>query len=383
MKKLNFIFLALSCFVCLNSCKKNNFENQENVTVTKDSFTWYAFTDSDFVKVEKPISAPVVVQKPWTEAVRISDMSSSYSVDEKKQVAYAILNRVGLIIFDNEKIELLADSIFFDNKTAGNLVFYKNYPVFLIYTSSFFNKENKSFKYFNPFLVHFSPTEYVIYPVLNVANLGLQESYEITDFVWDGKIFNFCAKSTEKEKIDFLYLNVQLKEDLLAINPQNADKAIFVTQSDSDSFRNSQKKLDFENAPERLKDLLNGITKKSSFEVDCYTLGGVSPRSYEFNKNSINENEKVLNANAILADYWCAVLFEDGTMFFKGALFSEHILNQGKTIAIKLPKLPKEFVYSGFAITGNYLYCAWEETSFYKTGRSGFISVNLKKIIGE
>ena len=52
-----------------------------------------------------------------------------------------------------------------------------------------------------------------------------------------------------------------------------------------------------------------------------------------------------------------------------------------KVIALKLPKLPSGFSYGTFAISGSYFYAAWEESEFYEVGKSGFICVNLDKIL--
>ncbi len=93
----------------------------------------------------------------------------------------------------------------------------------------------------------------------------------------------------------------------------------------------------------------------------------------ETNTKSVQE----LKASAILAESWSAVLFEDGTFFIEGALPGKHILRGGKTVAIRLPKLPPQFVYSDFVISGTSLYAAWEESAFFKTSRSGFLSVDL------
>ena len=71
----------------------------------------------------------------------------------------------------------------------------------------------------------------------------------------------------------------------------------------------------------------------------------------------------------------------DGTLFIEGALENKHILRNGKPVAIRLPKLAPGFVYTDFVISGNYLYVGWEETDFYKVGKSGFIQVNLEKTL--
>ena len=110
------------------------------------------------------------------------------------------------------------------------------------------------------------------------------------------------------------------------------------------------------------------------------TSGGHSPRKF-INANSSSDESQVINAYGLISDSWSAVLFQDGTIFLKGALALERIFNHGNTVVIRLPRLPKGFSYSGFAITGKNLYAAWEETDFYKCARSGFISVELAKIL--
>lgn len=125
--------------------------------------------------------------------------------------------------------------------------------------------------------------------------------------------------------------------------------------------------------------MLSGFDKTLPFEIEVQNAGGNSPRYYA-NKIA-NSTEKSLKAKAILSQSWSGALFEDGTLFLEGALPGKHILRGGKPVAIRLPKLPAGFVYSNFVISGTTLYAGWEETSFYKTGRSGFIQVNLDKTL--
>ena len=50
-------------------------------------------------------------------------------------------------------------------------------------------------------------------------------------------------------------------------------------------------------------------------------------------------------------------------------------------MAFRLPLLPTGYTYGDFAVAGNTLYVAWEQTNFYKTSRAGFLSVNLAAIL--
>ena len=180
-------------------------------------------------------------------------------------------------------------------------------------------------------------------------------------------------------KNDFTYLSFTPNTSLLSLSPSKAKENITITKSDSTSFRKAKEQLPYDKAPERIKGLLKGFSKDLPFNLEVKTAGGKSPRLY------VNEiegsNEKDLQGKAILSQSWSGVLFEDGTLFLEGALPGKHILRGGKPIAIRLPKLPKGYVYSEFTISGTNLYAGWEESSFYKTGRSGFIQVDLDETL--
>lgn len=100
--------------------------------------------------------------------------------------------------------------------------------------------------------------------------------------------------------------------------------------------------------------------------------------SKNVNNSAVNQT---LNANAIIAESWTAVLFQDGTLYLDGALYNKSILNKGNPLALRLPKLPAGYTYNEFVISGTSLYASWEETSFFKTGRSGFIQINLDSLL--
>ncbi len=72
-------------------------------------------------------------------------------------------------------------------------------------------------------------------------------------------------------------------------------------------------------------------------------------------------------------------MFSDGTTYLTRSLLSGNTF-EDTVIALRLPRLPAGFVYGETAVYGSTLYVAWEETDFYKTGRSGFIAVNLTEI---
>ena len=132
---------------------------------------------------------------------------------------------------------------------------------------------------------------------------------------------------------------------------------------------------EFSAAPERIQKMLKGFVDSIPFILEVKSAGGSSPRIYQ--NEPAGSFEQELSAKAIISQSWSAALFEDGTLFIEGALPGKHILRGGNPVAIRLPKLEQGYVYSDFVISGTTLYAAWEQTDFYKTNRSGFLSVDL------
>ena len=59
----------------------------------------------------------------------------------------------------------------------------------------------------------------------------------------------------------------------------------------------------------------------------------------------------------------------------------KHVVNEGKPVVFKLPRLPKSYSYGASFIAGSNLFTAWEETAFFETGKSGFLAVDLEQVL--
>lgn len=364
------------------SCKKNGQKSDEQkISETKAKHTWYYFSDGNLKKAPEISAVPQIPFKPWTEAARISDISVQDSKNDSVPKGFAIVNRAGILVFEDEKIDFYTDSEIFSNSTQGNLVFYNDSPVFSVYRNSFFNRQNFSKNQMHIFLVQFNTEQNVCYPILTVENLGLPFTAEITDFIWDGQFWTCSVKDSGdgSEKINFSYLTFQPKTELTSISPKNAENSIFVTDTTEKEFKNAKSLENFSKAPERIKKLLFSLPKNFSYSVKVKTASGHTPRIFENNRNAAETS--VLEGSAILSDTWAACLFTDGTFYLNGALFENRILNHGKNVALKLPKLPSGFFYKEFALSGTHLYASWEENSFYTIARSGFICIDLNEIL--
>lgn len=375
MKKFYIATVLVIFSLMIVGCKKKQpVVTEEPVQIQNANHTWYYFFNNSFKQIDKLVNVPKQPQIPWTEAVRISSANNSF----------AVVNRLGILSFNGDKINLSTDINLFADRTAGNLVFYNETPIYSVYKSSFFNdtitdanyKKNQSE---HLFLIQFDKDANVSYPVLNCQNITDEINSEITDFYWNGSDWFCSIKTITDAKNSFSYAKFHTSASLLDLSPSTAKGKISIDEISVDSFRNAKQFHEYASAPERVKSLLKGFANEKSFTVELKTESGSSPRTFTNTVASCTEKE--LLAKGIIAPSWSAVLFEDGTLFIEGALPGKHILRNGKPVAVRLPKLPAGFVYSDFVISGTTLYAAWEETEFYKTGRSGFLQVNLDKTL--
>lgn len=375
------ILCLYSLFFSFFSCKKkNNLVDTSIIEISNEQNTkphqWYAFSKTGFTTVSLPQNAPAVPQKPWTEAIRISSANSASAEDGTIQNAFLIVNRLGILSVSGDNIELNKDTTLFSERTAGNLVFVNGTPVYSLYKSTFFNSNLQDNQH--PFLVQFDPISKISYPLVNCDNLTSNKACEVTDFIWDGRTWFCCIKSEEDAKTDFSYIKWTSNIPLLNQSPAVASSNISIVESDADSFRKEREPLAFSKAPDRIKKLLNGMASTVPFNLTCMTAGGTSPRLYS---NVAKENEEALLAYGVVAESWSGILFQDGTLYVEGALDGRRILRRGKPVALRLPRLPYGFNYTSFIISGATLYAAWEESDFYMTSRSGFITVDLDKTL--
>lgn len=386
--KLALTLIIISASILFCSCKKKQsqlpVQNAISLEITKSNHAWYYFSKTGFNNVDRPQNAPSVIEKPWTESIRISSANNEACTQNSDSKAFAVVNRLGILSFNDDAIYLSQDTSLFSDRTAGNLVFLNNVPVYSVYKSAFFNDTILAPDYKNDgashlFLLQFDSNAKLSYPIINCNNLTDKNNSEITDFYWNGLEWCCSIKTISDVKNDFSYITFKPLIPLLALSPSTAESNIEIKECDADFFRNCKIHYDYSASPERIKKLLSGFDSKLPFIVEVKNAGGSSPRIFE---NAVpGSSEKELNAKAILSANWSAALFEDGTLFLEGALPGKHILRSGKAVAIRLPKLPVGFVYSDFVISGTTLYAAWEESSFYKTGRAGFLQVNLERTL--
>lgn len=375
------ILILVSLLSLFVSCKDKSSKEAPEIQIENKAVNhhWYYFTPKGCFQAATIESVPASPELPWTEAVRISS-SSCPTQAAGTDKAFGVVNRLGIITFEQNSFSISQDLNLFTDRTAGNLAFVNDEPVFSVYKSSFFNDTISTPSYHadnsqHLFLLMFDPAAKVSYPVVSCPNITQKEDTEVIDYHWDGYNWLCCLKTVTAQKNEFSYIKWNSTASLSDLSPVNASLLITVSESTMKEFRKAKELIPYKDAPDRIKRTMAGFSQKVPFILEVKKAGGSSSAKYE---NAVADTKKQeLKATSILCESWSCVLFEDGTMYIEGALPGKHILRDGKPVAIRLPKLPGGFVYSDFVIAGTTLYAAWEETDFYKTKKSGFVSVDL------
>ena len=97
---LTFAFIFL-----FNSCSQKQEPKIENIELPTKNHTWYYFENGNFYKTEKPQNSPEAINKPWTEATRISCASVDSDSNDSVPKGYAIVNTQGILVFEDKNIE--------------------------------------------------------------------------------------------------------------------------------------------------------------------------------------------------------------------------------------------------------------------------------------
>ena len=380
--------LLASLLIFFPSCDKKTSEPESSdaslgdfveISPAQKNHTWYYFTENSFAKTELPQNTPEVHEKPWTESVRFASSGAvPVSVKSDSDAAYALVNRLGMLAFNGESVSLCADASIFSGVTADSMVFSEESPVFYLYRSSFFNVDyeksiSAAVQKDRPFLVEYDPKAKIVYPLVTYSNLNLSDDQQIAGFFWDGKTWTCSAKRSVDGRVEFTYFDWNPNVPITELSPAIDRSAQFTfRQSSEDQFFGLSQPKRFSGAPTELKDLLQSIPAEFTFSVIWKSSLGTSPVQYFQQGNGAAS----LNANASAGKKYIAAIFSDGTSYIKTAL-------DDKISAFRLPLLPAGYIYGDFAISGDTLYVAWEQSSFYKTGRAGFLQVNLQTVLSQ
>ncbi|MCM1321790.1 MAG: hypothetical protein NC041_09920 [Bacteroides sp.] len=406
------VFFCLCLLLCMLhvSCNKKTDADEipPQLPAEKPAVQWFCFHNGAVKKIQSPSDSPETRILPWTEAVRIS------SAVQTSGGAYFIVNRLGLMLCGGgTDIELKPDPLLFGGKTADTLMLIGNIPVFHLYSNAFFSENSALFSESEQIDGAFGAEESfydaasnaasqiilasyridsgLYFPVLTKSDLGILPNAEAISLVYANRDWLFSVKTAYKQKTDFSYIKLHTYQPLTDIPPANAQPPFSVMTISQKEYREQKEPTSFENAPPRLHALLSRLPQDFPFTAECRYADPAfirygTTKVFTRGGNPADENSEdeaaIQTCSAVLAETYSVAVFPDGTLFFSGALPNKYS-GTSSTVpaAFRLPKLPPSFSYGVIGAAGNTLYAAWEESSFYKTGRAGFIAVDLEKIL--
>lgn len=373
--------LIVSSLILFSCAKKEQSAFTEEEFKPIKTHAWYYFSESGFKQIDLPQNAPAAFAKPWTEAVRIACASSvvppAHSERPLPFAAYALVNKKGILCLGENDIQLFCDESIFSADTADSLVFSGGKPVFYLYRSTFFNpnkdRQQTSLHQSRPFLVEFNAETNLFYPLVSYANLNLDINDQITGYFWNGSTWACSAKKNTENGVTFSYFYWQPLIPLAELSPALGQETFLFNPLTEEKYKELNMPKFFKSAPQELKDLLSCIPDEFSFYVSWKDGSGTTPVSY----CQLGSSDSPFTARAGISypPKYSAAVFADGTTYLK------KLGEKDSIVAFRLPLLPSGFSYGEEAIAGNTLYVAWEESSFFKTARAGFISVNLNEIL--
>ncbi|MBR6914238.1 MAG: hypothetical protein IKN34_10665 [Treponema sp.] len=374
--------------------KQKNSESESSAPVIRqlpaksNDHYWYAFKNDSFIQVESPKKAPYQSDSPWTECTRIADSDTGLDGN-----GYFLVNRLGALVFEKKDTPtLIEDRMFLSKSTISNLIFSEDTPYFTLSKNIRFNKSLDEFKesedseFMNrPYLMRIDTKSRLLLPCVTYADLGIERGKEISGSYFDGRNWISLIRLIDNSQIDEHMENssVEYKKwhsnmSYASLSAAHTEDKLSVELTDSASYSSSYRPIVFENAPESLRNLLRYLPDSFGFSVVYRDAGGGSPKFfYRLGNGDSSDGSAISNGN------WTCAVFEDGTTYFSGAIDGRGLINDGKTVAFRLPKLPINFLYTNFCISGDYLVIGWDESDekeFFKIKRSGFLTVNMAKL---
>lgn len=372
LKYFRTIALIVFPMLFLLSCGDNSVPPMTEISLLK-AHQWYYFSPLGLFPVEAPQQAPEVAAKPWTEAIRLANAGSS-STDN-----CGVVNRLGIMDFSSGKPTLYRDPAIFQHVTVDTLVFTKDGPIFNLYQNDYFNKQQTSEKKQRPLLVKYDKYSKLCIPVLTYEDLDLPDNAQITSIIPQKGSWLATVKTTHNDRVDFSYISFSTVNEDGSI-PTPANIALTKKEISNTEFRNAQQPLKLSMAPEALQLLFAQVPHTFEFYLTSKEEGQIAPVMYD-NTSQQSLGQYIFQGYSYVSSKGAVALFSDGTTYIsKSLLYTDGLQQAEEVIAFLLPKLPAGFIYGDFTISGDTLYAAWEESDFYKTGRSGLIAVNLREI---
>lgn len=361
-KKIAFLLsiLLLATFSCKNRVvsqteQDSSIKKTENTVATKSSSShWFYFSENGIHSVSNPSEIPSTSFKPWTEAIRVSDVSIINSSP------VLLINRLGIMTSGSPGYppSLHKDSLF-SGTTAAGLYRTEKGTAIRLYKNTFFS-EKKAGNTNLTCLANYDPTSGTFSPFLSAKDFGLDDTNQCVALDRIGSRWYASFKGETNSKVDFTYL--EFEDFPIPESEASASSRSDLRKISSETYQESVRPFPLSRAPEQLLELLSSIPESTSVNIKLYS------RSTKSVQNFIRQGESTpVDAHAFVSEDRTAVLFSDGTFLYRPDNSSSN------RMILKLPALSSGYVYTTFVLSGKTLLAAWEEQRFFETGRAGLL----------
>lgn len=393
------IYLFLSCSNKNGKDMFGEYTRIRNAVNNEHSAThrWFYFTEEGFKESTVPRTAPKVQKKPWTQARRIT---SAALIDG---TGYFTVNKLGILVCPSasgsqsegiaSQTKLIKNIPLFSQAAAGSLFCIEQTPVLNLYTNDFFNTYNAKTHTANgkengqtPFLIQYVPENRNFIPLLSANDFDWQKKAELRELFFNGTYWYALLKETQDKRTDFYAYRFSTVEPVTAfasvrisaeVGTSGFKPHIISESIDVDALRTAAKPRSANEMSDSLQELLSPISENVPWYLDYICENAQTVRHFVRRENEGKARQAYANSSANCT----VVVFEDGTVCFAGTLPMKHVVNEGKPVVFKLPRLPKSYSYGASFIAGSNLFTAWEETAFFETGKSGFLAVDLEQVL--
>lgn len=313
---------------------------------------------------------PAVDFKPWTEAVRVSDMCIH------NREAVFLINKCGAYNLDYLHTSLPS----FDKKnaysdlTAGNLYTVGGRLFIRVYQNTTFLSQGTENAHF---LVHAVLNSGTGNSFADVTHLHFPNDAQCKSLMQAQGQWYASFKTDNGKEVRFFYVMCNSFEGFMRKDAYKQVKGI-----SAQAFREACEPPSYTKLPEMLKVPADKVKKDSALYLKMcshdvahstlFLLQSVGQGSHRMTEHNIPHSAYALQYTSDSGKQYAAILLPTGTLLLN---------REGRALQkIELPTLPENFRYTAFFLSDTSITAAWEESAFYRVGRAGLFTAHLTEL---
>lgn len=323
---------------------------------------------------------------PWVDSIRVSGMGF---LDDQ---IFFVINKIGFMCFDDSNLDNFSLSVEPMLNTFSAKGFYNTDIGFLLHSY-----KTRMFEYIGnssddaestteelPILSRYNPISRKIEAILFPHHFNLPSYTSLNSLYYNNKYYASFKLDDAKNYVDFKYFSFNNASDILNKTYKEISQDAFI-QKVAPYKKNEEH---FSTLPKALTNLIDNVKEQNLlieyFDKNIPTPIKISLPSKKAGEEDV-ESQAIAFSHRIGEHFFCGILLNNGKLYTYDVLSDSSKVGEGsdKDSIVKtysLPKLPKNFVYTYFAMNKNFLFVAWEEEEFFECGRSGIITIPLSKL---